>query len=188
MISAALIELYGLTPPKLSTPAVLDTVTIAAASDVSRCGMAASIVRTVPSMSTSSAARQESSSGAPAIALTLATTISMPPSCCAIAAVHCRTASPSATSQVVPMTLRPSPANAASTPSSLTPPRAQMPTPQPSSASLRAIAWPIPRVPPVYDGLLAVELEVHVLDPACVRFGVSDARTRLSSRRRAVLR
>ena len=124
-------------------------VTIEACLLCSRLGIAASTKRTLPIRSTSNPFFQAASSGATASALTLATTMSIPPSAFAAPVAQAFRASPSPTSATLPTILTPCLARsliARSTSSAL---RAQKATFTPSAASVSTMARPMPLVPPV---------------------------------------
>ena len=111
--------------------------------------MAARTRPTVPIMSVSKLAFQLAGSSGMASALTLATTMSTPPSAPAASSTHVCMPCPSATSRTWPATLRPCLVNASTVPVTSAAVRAQNPTAAPSADSTSTIARPIPRVPPV---------------------------------------
>ena len=140
----------------ISRPDTLDTAMIEAASLRSRCGSAASTSRTVCMRSTSKLARQFSSPGPIASALTLATTTSIPPNRSADAATHSASATPSATSSAVPATSAPRPRSSSSAVSTSAFVRAQNATRAPSATSASTTARPMPFEPPVTSAVLPV--------------------------------
>src|SRR6266851_8785404 len=122
---------------------------IDAEEDFSRNGTAAPTAFTVCIMSVRKDFSQLSSESPTARALTLQTSASSPPSSAALAAIHCLSAGPSATSSTLPKAFTPlafSAETAAATSPSL---RAQIETCAPSAAKPSAIARPIPLLPPV---------------------------------------
>src|SRR3954453_4729791 len=124
-------------------------MTIAGASDRSRCGMAAFTVRTLCSRSISNSCRQASSVSPMSSALTLGTTMSMPPSAWAASATQASSAALSATCTALPGAVprfARSPPTVASTSPAL---RAQIETWAPSSANRSAQRRPMPLLPPV---------------------------------------
>src|SRR4029077_9676822 len=100
-------------------------------------------------MSTSKLARQLASSSGMASALTLATTMSRPPSSAAVSPTHWRTPASSETSTQRPVTMTPRPAISSAARVTSAAVRAQNATEAPSSASVSAMARPMPLVPPV---------------------------------------
>src|SRR5690348_8067678 len=100
-------------------------------------------------MSTSKLARQLASSSGMASALTLATTMSRPPSSAAVSPTHCRTPASSETSTQRPVTMPPRPVISSAARVTSAAVRAQNATEAPSSASVSAMARPMPLVPPV---------------------------------------
>ena len=153
---------------KASRAAVVEMTSTLPLSEFSKCGMAASTMRTVPSMSCSKFARQ-SASVRPLPPETLETMLSMPPKASAEASTQAFSASPSPTSTAWPKAVTPladSAATASFTWSSL---RAQMATLQPSSASASAMARPMPRLPPVMSALLPFSCKSMLCPPSVVR-------------------
>src|SRR5579875_2417614 len=146
---AAFMAPYGPAAKSISRPDTLAIVTIAAASLRSRYGMAAFTKRTVPIRSTSKLARQFAASSGIASALTLATTMSRPPSSAALPSTHRRMPASSATSTARPTATLPRPVSASAVAVTSRAVRAQNPTAAPSAASASTIARPIPLVPPV---------------------------------------
>src|SRR5690349_5737204 len=100
-------------------------------------------------MSTSKLARQLASSSGMASALTLATTMSRPPSSAAVSPTHCRTPASSETSTQRPVTTPPRAVISSAARSTSAVVRAQNATAAPSSASVSTMARPMPLVPPV---------------------------------------
>src|ERR1051325_10807523 len=84
-----------------------------------------------------------------ASALTLATTMSRPPSAAAVSATHWRTPSASATSRQRPVTTPPRSVSSTAARATSASVRAQKATEAPSSASVSTMARPMPLVPPV---------------------------------------
>ena len=115
----------------------------------SRKGMALSTKRTLPIKSTSKPFFQLSSSAPIAKALTLATTISMPPKSAADLATHALRLSALPTSATEPITLLPEADMALAASATSVALRAQKATFAPSLANVSAMARPMPLVPPV---------------------------------------
>src|SRR5690349_22280708 len=84
-----------------------------------------------------------------ASALTLATTMSRPPSSATVSPTHCRTPASSETSTQRPVTKPPRPVISSAARATSAAVRAQNATAAPSSASVSAMARPMPLVPPV---------------------------------------
>ncbi|MGY4427595.1 hypothetical protein ACVWWO_000072 [Bradyrhizobium sp. F1.13.1] len=124
-------------------------VTIAPALLFSRYGIAALTSRTVPIMSVENSFSQLSSSCPIDSALTLATTMSMPPSLEAMSSTQALSAGPFETSTELPYAAMPLALIAVTAVSTSAWLRAQIPTSAPSAANVSAIALPIPLVLPV---------------------------------------
>ena len=146
---AALNVPYGPAAKSISRPDTLAMVTIDAASLRSRWGRAALTRRTVPIMSVSKLACQLAGSSGMASALTLATTMSRPPSSAALSSTHWVRPASSATSTTRPMATRPFLVSTSTASVTSLPVRAQNPTAAPSAPSVSTMARPIPLVPPV---------------------------------------
>ena len=96
----------------------------------------------------------DSRSAPPAVPPTLATSRSTPPSAAAAASTNRSTSPGAVTSATTPCAVPPPARSSASAASSPSAERAQMPTRQPSAASRRALARPMPRLPPVTRAIL----------------------------------
>src|SRR4051812_18414527 len=140
---------YGPTEKSASRPETLEIATIDPWPLASRCGSAALLRRTVCMRSVSNPVYQFSSVSGTAMALTLATTASMPPRRSAAASTQDASATPSRTSSWTPRTPAPRPASSFSVVSISPASRAQNSTVAPSSANASTMARPMPRVPPV---------------------------------------
>src|SRR3954447_10129489 len=140
---------YGPTEKSASRPETLEIATMEPWSLASRCGSAALLSRTVCMRSVSNPVYQFSSVSGTAMALTMATTASMPPRRPAAASTQDVSAVPSRTSSCTPRTPAPRPASSFSVVSISPASRAQNSTVAPSSANASTMARPMPRVPPV---------------------------------------
>src|SRR3954447_3592071 len=140
---------YGPTEKSASRPETLEIATMEPWPLASRCGRAALLSRTVCMRSVSNPVYQFSSVSGTAMALTLATTASMPPRRPAAASTQELSATPSCTSSWTPRTPAPRPASSFSVVSISPASRAQNSTTAPSSANAATMARPMPRVPPV---------------------------------------
>src|SRR5665811_1070420 len=145
---------YGPEAKSTSRPDTLEMATIDGASLFSKYGIDAVTRRTVPIRSTSNDSTQFSGVSGIASALTLLTTISMPPNNFAESSTHLDIASASLTSITVPTTVLPLWARAASVPATSPASRAQKATFAPSATNVSTIARPIPLVPPVTNAVL----------------------------------
>src|ERR1035437_4559575 len=145
---------YGPEAKSTSRPDTLEMATIDGASLFSKYGIDAVTRRTVPIRSTSNDSTQFSGVSGIASALTLLTTISMPPNNFAESSTHLDIASASLTSITVPTTVLPLLARAASVAATSPASRAQKATLAPSATNVSTMARPIPLVPPVTNTVL----------------------------------